>query len=388
MDTERNRASESDPRSSSAGPVVGFACTWDTQRESTWSHTPWQLRTALAERTQVVDLGVDWSGVPRTALKLAAAHRDHGRWRSGWKHARLTQALTGARLRRAERELHPDVALQMGDMARLRTPVLTYHDLSFDLLFDRYGVGSVPHFAHLSPRRLTQLAARQRDLLAEAAGVLTMSRWLADHLVAHSGLPAEKVHVVPPGANVLPDGPLPRARQVRDRHRILLVGKDFHAKGGELLLAAVAAARSRDPRLRLTIAGPDRWPTPEPVPTWVNFVGRVPLSTVADLYAEHDVFVMPSRFEGFGMVLAESLAHGVPCVARRDFAMPEIVTDGHNGVLVDGDEPEELANAIEKVLGDDSMVTRTLDEAPKVAEYYTWGRAADDVLRVVGDVVH
>jgi hypothetical protein len=381
-------------------PRLGFACAWDVPPEATWSHTPWQLRAALRTRTEVLDLGLDWPPLLRRGLRALGAHRDGGRWGTHWKQHPVTTSLAGRRLRAAEARLRPDVALQMGDLATLDTPFLLYQDASYDLLLDRLGENGGPdgaaadpaaraaHFPGLSRTALLRLRDRQREIYQRAAGVLAMSHWLAEHLVRVSGVPAARVHVVPPGANGLPE-PIDPAPRDGSRHRLLLVGKDFHTKNGELVLAALALLRrDHDPDFELTVVGPRDWPLPGPVPEGVRFRGRLPLPDVQALYGTHDLFVMPSRFEGYGIALVEALAHGLPCVARQDCAMPEIVTPGVNGALLSADgDAAELAGLIAACCADERLYQRTAAGAAAVRAEYRWGRAAEDVLRVAAAVL-
>ncbi|GAA1270707.1 hypothetical protein Psi02_21080 [Planotetraspora silvatica] len=362
-------------------PSIGFACAWDRPPEGTWSHTPWNLRGALRERTEVADLGLTWTTLSRSALRVLGAYRRDGRWRTNWTHRPVTMALTATKLRAAERRLKPDVTLQIGDLALLKGPFMLYQDVSFDVVLER------PHLSQgrgLNPSEVQRLRDRQHEIYAKAAGVLTMSNWLAEHLVRVSGLPAERVHVVPPAANCGPEA----ARSIRretPRRRLLFVGKDFVGKGGDLVLKALEILRREvDPQIELTVAGPVDWPLPGPIPDGVRFLGRIPLDQVRPLYAEHDLFVMPSRFEGYGIVFVEALAHGLPCVARRDCAMPEIVRPGVNGDLVDSDDPAALAEIITRLLSDDDVYAKTEAAAEDVISYYSWSRVADDVLRVAG----
>ena len=362
---------------------LGFACAWNDPPKPTWSYTPWNLRAALRDRVTVLDLGLNWSRQARLALKVLGAHRQGGRWRSNWKHLRVTQMLTERKLHAAERHQPVDVVLQIGDLAPTRTPFLLYQDLSFGLLLTRFDreLGAVPHFDGLDLADLNRLADRQRAVYAAAGGVLTMSAWLADHLVCVEGLDRDRVHVVPPAANVLPATP-PTAPRPGPRRKLIFVGKDFHAKAGDQVVAALALLRRDvDPEITLTVVGPQDWPLPGPIPDGVTFLGRVSVDRVSALYREHDLFVMPSRFEGYGIVFVEALAHGLPCVARADCAMPEIVRNGHNGALVASDRPAELADAVARLLTDDAVYATVAAQAPEVAHRHTWGRVADDVLR-------
>jgi glycosyltransferase involved in cell wall biosynthesis len=169
----------------------------------------------------------------------------------------------------------------------------------------------------------------------------------------------------------------------------LFVGKDFTRKAGDQVVAALAILRAEvDPLITLTVLGPDEWPLPGPPPPGVRFLGRLAIDQVAAVYDEHDVFVMPSRFEAFGIALAEALVRGLPCVARHAFAMPEIIRPGDNGELIHGDDPTELAGALARVLADQAMFRRVAEQATDTLRHYCWPRAAQDILAISAQITN
>ena len=368
---------------------LGFACAWDPRPEPTWSYTPWHLRSALCTRTDVVDIGMSYPKPVRLPLKALHARRVDGQWVSMWKHSALARKYVENTLRNGERAKPCDVVVEIQDLAQLNTPYLIFQDLSYDVLLDELDMrGTLTHFPSLTRSDAQRLRDRQHKIYERAAGVLAMSRWFADHLVRVSGLPADRVHVVHPGASAgLATSDGEREVTQRPRRRLLLVGKDFATKAGDQVLAALAILRKEvDPDITLTVVGPKEWPVAGEPPAGVRFLGRIPIEEVRELYARHDLFVMPSRFEGFGIALVEALSHGLPCVARRAYAMPEIVRPGDNGDLVTGDDPAELAGIIARLLADDAMFTRVAEQATEVRDYYSWTRAADDVLKAANQI--
>ncbi|HEX3647398.1 MAG TPA: glycosyltransferase family 4 protein [Pseudonocardiaceae bacterium] len=368
---------------------IGFACAWDPVPEPTWSYTPWHLRGALRDVAEVVDMGLTYPTSIRIPLKALHARRVGGRWVSMWKHGVLARGYAQHTLRAAERRSPLDVVVQIQDLTRLRTPYLIYQDLSYGVLLDELVAGPLVHFPSLTKSDASRLRDRQHEIYEGAAGILAMSHWFARHLVESEGVPADKVHVVHPGASAATsDGSRTITARPGPRRRLLLVGKDFHTKAGDQVLAALAVLRREvDPAITLTVAGPKEWPTPDGPPAGVDFRGRLPLASLAALYAEHDLFVMPSRFEGFGIALVEALSHGLPCVARNAYAMPEIVRPGVNGDLVDTESPDELAKVIAAVLDDDGVYATTARQSDEVRGHYTWQRAARDVLTAAGNAI-
>jgi glycosyltransferase involved in cell wall biosynthesis len=81
----------------------------------------------------------------------------------------------------------------------------------------------------------------------------------------------------------------------------------------------------------------------------IDLRGEVP--DVAELYRDADIFVLPSRYEGYGMVFAEALAHGLPVIATNAGAIPEVVPAGA-GILIPVERPDLLAEALRRLIGD------------------------------------
>ena len=79
---------------------------------------------------------------------------------------------------------------------------------------------------------------------------------------------------------------------------------------------------------------------------YVIFMGRVDKYTLLEYYKLCDVYICPSRLEGFGLTILEAMAAGKPVVGSKNSAIPEIIKDHINGILVDSENPIEMANAI------------------------------------------
>jgi hypothetical protein len=364
---------------------VGFAAVWDDPPETTWSYTPWSLLQALEHRPEldVVDLGPSLSKGARTGLKVAAGRRVDGATVSLWRSSWLTDRYLAGALGRAVEEHQPDMVLQVLDIAPAEVPYVLYQDMSWRLLQRLAEDTPVADLGHpgVSRRRLERRAQRERDLHDGAAGVAVMSAWVRDFLVKECDVPRDRVAVVRPGCNV---AVAPSVRELewrldRPHREVLFVGRDFGRKAGDVVVDAIVRLRADGEDVRLTVIGPETWPLPEPVPDGVTFLGRVPRARVREMLSRSDLFVMPSRFEAYGIALAEALSAGVPCVGRDAFAMPEIIQPGVNGALVEDLDPGELAGAIAATLADDRIFEAAAREAAGVRAFYSWERAARDM---------
>jgi glycosyltransferase involved in cell wall biosynthesis len=393
-----------------ARPRLGFACQWEEIPERTWSYTPWNLRAALRSVTDTTDIGVQIPPLPRTALK-AIHTRYHGGLTTTWSSSPLTEAYVARALRR-ELTRNPaarrcDAVLTMYEPAALPVPFFVYSDISFDASIS--AAGSAEAYAamrRISPSTVARRRERQLSIYERASGIIAMSHWFARSLVEQTSVPEEKVHVVHAGINVRNGGqrgsdvaaangvtgtqPYPPLRErLGPRRRLLFIGRgfsaaDFYGKGGDLVLAALAVLRrTHDAGITLTVVGPASWPLPGTPPEGVRFLGTLAPNDLAALYDSHDLLVVPSRHEAFGIVFAEALARGLPCIARDAFAMPEIVTPGVSGALVAGDDEHELAAAVAATLANDAIYEACYDRAPEIAAYFSWERAAQATIQII-----
>ena len=88
---------------------------------------------------------------------------------------------------------------------------------------------------------------------------------------------------------------------------------------------------------------------------FIIFTRNAPYSEIPKYMAAADVFVLPSLTEGLGMVILEAMACGVPVVASKVGGVPEILTPGYNGLLVDPGDTQGLANSIIKLLSSEEL---------------------------------
>ena len=215
--------------------------------------------------------------------------------------------------------------------------------------------------------------------LAAADAIVTPSRALADEVGA-LGVPLERVRVIPNGVDH--DVFFPRDR---DECRATL-GLDAHAplavyvgrvtahKGAGDLIAAWRTVHDAMPTATLALAGPVA-PDVDPAVPGVRTVGTVPHEHAALWMGAADVIAVPSRYEGFGLSALEAMASGRAVVAARVGGLAEIVTE-HAGALVPPSDPDALAEALLRFLGDRRAADVSGAHGVRVASAYTWHAAA------------
>jgi glycosyltransferase involved in cell wall biosynthesis len=206
----------------------------------------------------------------------------------------------------------------------------------------------------LSAVQAERFRVSERAALASARGVIVTSATTARLLIAEYGVAVDRITIACPGAD-----PVPSARGSSDGiTRLLAVGAVVPRKGYDVLIAALAALRELP--WHLTIAG-DRTRDAQTAAKLdadirrfglgehISLFGAVSDERLAELYLQADLFTLASRYEGYGMVFSEAVAHGLPIVGTNAGAIPETVPDGA-GLLVRPEDVTALASALRRVI--------------------------------------
>ena len=259
-------------------------------------------------------------------------------------------------------------------------------------LFDASAPG-IPHFVYTDHTHLANLdypdfdasqlrsprwIALERELYHSARVVFTRSTHVSASLVRHYDCDPAHVVCVGAGSNVsVPERLIARPDGGRD---ILFVGVDWERKGGPELAAAFERVRQLHPRATLTIVGCE----PPLAPPGCRVVGRIPVEEMHSHYENADVFCLPTRREPFGVAFVEALHHGLPIVATRIGAVPDLVAQGENGFLVEVGDVEGLAKHLDRLLGD-AVLRHQMGAAgrQRAQHRYTWSAVATRILDTV-----
>ena len=304
---------------------------------------------AVTRHPELVPEGIE-------AIELPARHQ---LLRMSWQLPRLLRRLR-------PRVAHFQHALPLGYSG---PSVVTVHDLSFE---------RDPSLMSLRDRLVFRTAVPRSA--RRASRVIVVSERTKFDLIELAQVPAERIAVVPNGVGeqFSPDGP-----EANGQPYALVVGSLEPRKDPLTAVEGFALLDSGD--LRLVFAGPDRGDgaaaraavARRGLEQRVEFKGHVSGEELAALYRGAACLVFPSRDEGFGLPLLEAMASGVPVVATRAGALPEIAGDA--AILVEPGSPVELAGGIERALADRERLVAAGFER---AKQFTWAETAERTLAV------
>ena len=227
-------------------------------------------------------------------------------------------------------------------------------------------------------RRVFSMATRIGYRLADA--IVTTSKGVADDLVSSFGVPRDRIRIVhnPVDITAIQAAafePLePAHERVWSHPAIVAAGRLADAKNYPLLIEAFSALRRTLPARLFILGQGDREAQLRAQIGALGLDGDVVLCGFQQnpwkYIARADVFAMSSAYEGFGNVLVEAMACGVPVVATSSPGSREVVRDGHDGLIVERHEPAPLAEALARVLGDAPLRARMAAEALKSAQRF------------------
>jgi glycosyltransferase involved in cell wall biosynthesis len=264
--------------------------------------------------------------------------------------------------------------MAVAEAKRLRLVALCHHPLALETGLDE-------------PERRALMVSERRALSCALATVVT-SAHTRQILIDQFAVPAARIIVALPGTDRVPfascDG---------DPIRLLTVASLTRRKAHDVIIDALAPLKSISWQSRF-VGGKDF------DPAWaaglekrvnllglsprIQFVGSVENTQVE--YQQADVFVLPSRFEGYGMVFAEALAAGLPVLAARSGAVPDVVPETA-GLLVAPDDTQALTEALRQILTSEALRRRLQAGARQVAATLpTWTDAATIVALKLEEV--
>ena len=361
--------------------TIGYITVDDPKDRRTWSGSNYFLMKALERAgAKVVVLGplrpqpiLFLCQLFNKLSLLLVGKRFH--YRDSFIIARAYKRILERRLKGVQADLLIAPA-GLAAIAYLRTPIrivhindrsiraaLEYHVILKDLL----------DFSREQSLRLEQ------EALFNAQLTIYASEWAAEATREAFPIIAPFVHVIPMGANLEPAPPPPAARDFPpERLKLLMIGVDWENKGGPIAYDALMALKRRGYPAQLVVCGCD-------VPAGFNdpdlvcegFLSKDVPEERAQL-EEHlrtaDFFILPTRFEAYGIAFCEAAAYGIPALGTRTGGVPTIVRDGETGFLLDlGHSGAHYADRIQELVNDPARWQRMRTAArQRFEEHFTW----------------
>jgi glycosyltransferase involved in cell wall biosynthesis len=335
--------------------------------------------------------GVEAPKITRYACMIKNFDINKSRWkRSFYMDRAYRDALTREIRRRLEPADFEHDFLQIGAMYDV--PSLTgahsrcysYHDGN---LAESLRSPNSPR--GLGARKIDTALAYERRVYHGIHKILCMSEYLRQSFIKDFDVPAERVEVIGAGIN-LEAIPEPVLDKRYDSREVLFIGVDFPRKGGWELLQAFKRVRARIADARLHLVGPKELAIPPDLQGGVTFHGYLSKNVPADkarldeLFRRSCLFVMPSRYEPFGIAPLEAMVHQVPCLVTNRWALKEMVIPGLTGDHVECDDVEDLKAKLSALLADPEAL-RAMGEKGRqfVVENFTWDHVIKRLIRAV-----
>ena len=242
---------------------------------------------------------------------------------------------------------HPDAKQAMHDKMRSRFPSWT------------------EGFESRRPEVREAELAEQKD----ATVIVTASRFAKQTLV-QSGIPDQKVTVIPYGVDC-------RFFQVVSRRserpfRFIFLGLVTARKGAPLLIEAWRKLSATDAELWLAGSASVKARASIPELPGLFVKGSVPRENVPSLLQQCDVLVFPSFFEGFGLVILEAMACGLPVITTTATGGPDIISNGQDGWITEAGSLEQLVSVMQFCLDNRKSVSDMGAKARETAERFSW----------------
>ena len=215
---------------------------------------------------------------------------------------------------------------------------------------------------------------------SEIVGGLT--RWEMNE-IRKFGIPNERIRHMP----ICVDLGLFRGKRknFKEKHdidgkMILFVGQPIPRKGPEYLIKAMANVIRKYPDAKCVFVGYKSSPEIEKMCKSLNieknviFIGFLNEEEKIDAYRSADVFVLPTLYEGFGIVFIEAMASGCPIVTTNVAGVPEIVENIKNGILTRPRNSDDIATGIIKILDSKALARKISKNNTKKAKLYDWNK--------------
>jgi glycosyltransferase involved in cell wall biosynthesis len=260
--------------------------------------------------------------------------------------------------------------------------VLTYHN-------DTIGHGLIERFVAKLYNTL------ENNLILKNVAIITVPSQAYKEKLVGRGMEEDRIEVVNNGVDFRVRSKTSEIAHLQKKHKlsgkkiILFIGALETRKGVEYLIKAVPEIAKEISEVKILVVGDGKMKSKLQclahdlrVEDSILFTGYLPDEELGVLYDVADVFVLPSLYETFSLVILEAMTHGIPVVTTDIAGTRALVKSGHNGLAIEPRSPKRLASAIVRVLLDDRFAKEIGEKGKQTSIKYSWDRAASEMIQV------
>lgn len=376
-----------------------FLCEGDAESWDSWSGISKSLVDFIrAAGHEVTVANVDVSGADRWLAAASTFAPVRRRWATRYHLGPVPFRL---RSRRARRQISAhrgqiDAIVQIGStfepLGRGSIPYFVCSDSNIRMA--QHGASSgYSDATPLTPVELEEIGGREGRVYRGASAVFPLSERLGRSFIEEFGVMPDRVRAIYAGPNfAVAQVPTPVVpHEGVHPPTVLFVGRQYHRKGGDLLVESFRQVRERITDAQLIIAGLPPGYVDAPGITCLGDLDKktdAGWHALANAYASANVFALPTRFEPFGVAFVEAMHFGLPCIGPQAWAVPEIIADGDTGFTVPVDDLERLTDRLLHLLTKPDLARR-MGEAGRARAHqlFTWPRVVSRMLDVIGPIV-
>lgn len=237
----------------------------------------------------------------------------------------------------------------------------------------------------------------EKKALNKSKSIIAVSNWIKNEVESIIG-PANKIIYIPNGINLSKSSV---KINVSDRASsivhpsIFYVGRLIKFKGVDILIDALYEVKKQIPEIHLYIAGAgcqlkrlERKSEILDLTENITFLGYLSEAEKEYFFSESDIFVIPSRYETFGIVVLEALARGTPVIASNVGGIPDILGYGEYGILFNPEDVQDLTKSIVSLLSNSKLQKELSEKGIRRVQEYLWDDIAKETLDLYSSLVN
>ncbi len=370
---------------------IGFASRLDPLNKRSWSGTTYYTYQQIKKNYEVETYNYKWPWAVREWLTMQKSlNRKLFKKRTAVEFLRSYSKYFSKQLEKDLKKRPVDLLFvpassQLIAYAKTNIPIIYMTDATFQQILGYYS-----YFSNLAGYNVRQGIRLDKKAFEKTAHCMLASEWNKDSAVNDYGIDANKISVIPCGANLdtipsIADLNLNASGQCR----LLFLGVEWDRKGGDIAVETFRLLKQRgiDPHLHIIGCVPPHDLSAEKKITIIPFLDKndpVQFQQLEQIFFQTDLLLLPTRAECAGIVFCESSAYGIPSITTNTGGVSTYVKDGINGYAFPPDAPAELyAKKIEQLVSDPQAMQDMKRSSRKYYEeilnWDTWGQRFKEI---------